>query len=51
MSVSQLLRAIWEWLRYAGPAKEPERRSFKLMRNWLSTEQRNQFDARGILTW
>jgi hypothetical protein len=38
---------MWEWFRYAGPAREPERRSLKLMRKWLSAAQRSQFDARG----
>ena len=48
MGVCQLLRAVWEWFRYAGPASEPERRSLKLMRQWLSSAQRSQFDARGF---
>lgn len=47
ISVWRLVRLAWEWFRYAGPAREPERRSLKLMRRWLSAAQREQFDARG----
>jgi len=38
---------VWKWLRYGGPASEPERRSLELMRRWLSPEQLEQFDTRG----
>jgi|SRR4051812_42189506 hypothetical protein len=41
----QLLRIVWEWFRNAGP--EPERRSLKLMRTWLSDAQRKQLDSLG----
>ncbi len=47
MNLWWLLRIAWEWFRDAGPAREPERRSLKLMRRWLSTAQREQFDTRG----
>jgi hypothetical protein len=47
MDLWRLLRIAWEWFRDAGPAREPERRSFRLMRSWLSAAQREQFDARG----
>jgi hypothetical protein len=47
MSIWRLLRVLWEWFREAGPAREPERRSLKLMREWLSASQREQFDKRG----
>ena len=47
MDVWHLARFAWEWFRYAGPATEPERRSLKLMRRWLSATQREQFDTRG----
>jgi hypothetical protein len=47
MSILRLLRMFWEWLREAGPTREPERRSLKLMREWLSPAQREQFDTRG----
>jgi len=40
-------RFAWEWFRYSGPSREPEKRSLKLMRKWLSADQRKQFDARG----
>ena len=47
MSILRLLRVFCEWLLEAGPAREPERRSLKLMREWLSRAQREQFDTRG----
>lgn len=47
MSILRLLRTLWEWLREAGPTREPERRSLKLLREWLSPAQREQFDTRG----
>ena len=47
MSIVRLLRIFWEWFREAGPTREPERRSLKLMREWLSPVQREQFDTRG----
>ena len=43
----RLARFAWEWFRDVGPAREPERRSLKLLRRWLSATQREQFDARG----
>ena len=43
----RLFRLLWEWFRDAGPAREPERRSLKLMQRWLSDAQREQFDTRG----
>jgi len=43
----RLLRMVWERFRDAGAARAPERRSLILMRNWLSPDQREQFDARG----
>ena len=45
--VWRLLRFAWEWFRDAGPTRQPERRSLKLMRSWLSAAQREQFDTRG----
>lgn len=45
--VWRLLRAGLEWFRDAGPAREPERRSLKLLRGWLSPAQREQLDVRG----
>jgi hypothetical protein len=47
MNFWRLLRIVWEWFRDAGPSREPERRSLKLMRRWLSVAQREQFDTRG----
>jgi hypothetical protein len=47
MMVLRLLRILWEWFREAGPAREPERRSLRLMRKWLSPAQQEQFDTRG----
>jgi hypothetical protein len=41
------VRRTWEWFSYAGLAREPDRRSLKLMRRWLSAAQREQFDTRG----
>ena len=46
MSILRLLRMLWEWFREAGPVREPERRSLRLMREWLSPAQREQFDTR-----
>ena len=43
----QLIRIFWTWFRDVGPAREPERRSLKLMQRWLSDAQREQFDTRG----
>ena len=47
IDVWRLARFAWEWFRDAGPTREPERRSLKLMRRWLSAAQREQFDGRG----
>lgn len=47
MSILRLLRVCWEWLREPGPTSEPELRSLKLMRDWLSPAQREQFDTDG----
>ena len=44
MSVSRFLRSIWNWYCGLGRAKEPERRSHRLLRDWLSVEQRAQYD-------
>ena len=43
---------VWRASRGSGfatqaPSREPEKRSLKLMRRWLSAAQREQFDARG----
>jgi len=47
INVWRVARFAWEWFRDAGPTREPERRSLKLMRRWLSAAQREQFDTRG----
>jgi hypothetical protein len=47
VNVRRLFRLVWERFRDAGPAREPERRSLKLMQGWLSDAQREQFDTRG----
>ena len=47
IDVWRLARFAWEWFRCAGPARESERRSLKLMRRWLSAAQKEQFDTRG----
>ena len=44
MSVSRFLRTIWNWHCGLGRPKEPERRSHRLLRDWLSVEQRAQYD-------
>ena len=44
MSVFRFLRTAWNWFRELGHANEPERRSHRLLRNWLSVEQRLQYD-------
>jgi hypothetical protein len=39
---------LWVWRRArAGFASEPERRSHRLLRSWLSAEQRAQYDKTG----
>jgi hypothetical protein len=39
---------LWVWRRArAGFASEPERRSHRLLRGWLSIEQRAQYDKTG----
>jgi hypothetical protein len=35
---------MWEWFRELGHANEPEQRSQRLLRAWLSEEQRAQYD-------
>ena len=35
---------IWNWFRELGQANEPERKSHRLLRDWLSVEQRAQYD-------
>ena len=45
--VWQILRTLWEWFRDVDPRREPERRSLKLMRRWLSATQLAQFELRG----
>ena len=47
MSILWLLRKLWTWLLEAGRVHEPERRGLALLREWLSPEQREQFDTRG----
>jgi len=47
IDVWRLARFAWEWFRCAGPTREPERRSLKLMRRWLSAAQKEQFDTLG----
>ena len=44
MSGLRLLRVIWDWFRELGHANEPELRSHRLLRDWLSPEQRAQYD-------
>jgi|SRR3954453_18416587 len=47
MSVLRFLRKLWTWLREAGRVHEPERRALALMREWLSSAQREQYDRVG----
>jgi hypothetical protein len=47
VSFWRAIRAAWEWFCYAGLARQPDRRSLKLMRRWLSAAQREQFETRG----
>ena len=44
MSTLRLLRIIWDWFRELGHANEPELRSHRLLQDWLSPEQRAQYD-------
>ena len=47
MSILRLLRKLTTWLLEAGRVHEPERRGVTLMREWLSSAQREQYDTRG----
>ena len=44
MNGLRLIRTMWEWFRELGHANEPEQRSQRLLRDWLSAEQRAQYD-------
>ena len=44
MSGLRLVRTVWVWFRELGHANEPEQRSRRLLRDWLSVEQRGQYD-------
>jgi len=44
MNGLRLVRTIWDWFRELGHANEPEQRSQRLLRDWLSAEQRGQYD-------
>ena len=44
MSGLGLVRIVWDWFRELGHANEPEQRSRRLLRDWLSVEQRAQYD-------
>jgi hypothetical protein len=46
MSGLRFLLASWRWFR-AGYVNEPEQRSHRLLRDWLSAEQRAQYDRHG----
>ena len=39
-----LIRTFWHWFCALGHANEPEQRSQRLLRDWLSTDQRAQYD-------
>jgi hypothetical protein len=41
------LRSIWHWFRDLGHANEAEQRSSRLLRDWLSDQQRAQYDKYG----
>jgi hypothetical protein len=44
MIVFRILRTIWKWFCELGHANEPERRSQRLLRDWLSIDQLAQYD-------
>jgi len=44
MSSLRAVRTFWIWFCELGHANEPERRSHRLLRDWLSVEQRAQYD-------
>jgi hypothetical protein len=44
MSGFRILRIIWDWFCELGQANEPEQRSQRLLQDWLSPEQRAQYD-------
>ena len=44
MNGLRVIRTIWDWFRELGHANEPEQRSQRLLRDWLSAEQRSQYD-------
>ena len=47
MNGLRFIRAAWEWFRELGLSSEPERKSRKLLREWLSAEQRRRYDKDG----
>jgi hypothetical protein len=44
VSSLRLIWTIWDWFRELGQASEPELKSRRLLREWLSVEQRAQYD-------
>jgi hypothetical protein len=44
MNGLRLVQNVWDWFRELGHASEPERRSQRLLRDWLSDEQRSQYE-------
>jgi hypothetical protein len=44
MNGLRLIRTIWDWYRDLGRANEPEQRSQRLLRQWLSADQRAQYE-------
>jgi hypothetical protein len=43
-------QAIWDWYRELGQGNESEARGLRLLREWLSPEQLEQYDAINIST-
>src|SRR4051794_20748179 len=47
MNSLRVIRTMWAWFRELGHANEPEQRSQRLLRDWLSAEQRAQYERYG----
>jgi hypothetical protein len=47
MNGLRLIQTFWNWFRELGHANEPELRSQRLLRDWLSADQRAQYAKYG----
>jgi hypothetical protein len=47
MNGFRLVQTIWDWFLELGHENEPERRSQRLLQDWLTAQQRAQYDKYG----